>query len=131
MSDEIWPQRYKDAVDLVRAAPLVAEGQRMGELFEQQVGDLQAMPAPMDGSLDSSPRILARQERASCDCVEAACVCKLPANHAGAHECDCGGSWTFDEDGSFLAVKLPGVFGSVPLVDGFIDPATRETTGDE
>jgi hypothetical protein len=47
-----------------------------------------------------------------CDQQEASCVCALPYGHHGPHACDCGGRWTLDQDGEFVAVRLPGIFGA-------------------
>jgi hypothetical protein len=37
------------------------------------------------------------------------CRCVLDVNHDGAHTCDCGGSWTFNERGQFVALSFPRV----------------------
>lgn len=42
-----------------------------------------------------------------CGTKEAWCVCGLPPEHDGPHECKCGGSWTFDANGYFVPVALP------------------------
>lgn len=47
----------------------------------------------------------------SCDVKEASCCCELEAEHAGPHVCECGGSWSKDENG-FRIHRLPGLFGS-------------------
>jgi hypothetical protein len=38
---------------------------------------------------------------------EASCFCSLDPNHDGPHECSCGGSWTFNDQGQFVVVSFP------------------------
>lgn len=53
----------------------------------------------------------------TCGVIEAECICTAEAGHDGPHVCGCGGSWDFDADGKFLAVRLPGPFGRTPVSD--------------
>lgn len=41
-----------------------------------------------------------------CDATYDLCRCTL-AEHDSPHECDCGGSWTYDENGKFVVVRYP------------------------
>lgn len=41
-----------------------------------------------------------------CDATYSGCHCNL-AEHNGPHECDCNGSWTYDENGRFQVVRYP------------------------
>lgn len=50
-----------------------------------------------------------------CGTREAGCICVLAPEHDGPHECDCGGRWTFDETGNFVAVRWPQRFMEGPL----------------
>ena len=44
-----------------------------------------------------------------CDKREASCRCREPFGHDGPHRChpDCGGAWTYDEQGRFDVVEWP------------------------
>lgn len=47
-----------------------------------------------------------------CDESADLCVCSMPAGHADAHECVCGGSWLgCCDEPSFAIVRLPGSAG--------------------
>ena len=56
-----------------------------------------------------------------CEIVEARCWCILPENHDGAHECKCGGGWTFTERGDFYPTEWPSI-----ITTGRIFPKTDE-----
>jgi hypothetical protein len=59
-----------------------------------------------------------------CGLEEARCICRLPRDHDGPHECECGGSWSFTAEGTFRVESYPQVFvGGV--LDGFPAPWTE------
>lgn len=62
-----------------------------------------AMPetATLDRSREAS-------NTTACGLIQACCVCELTASHDGPHECECGGSWDFRPDGTFVVVAFPG-----------------------
>lgn len=45
---------------------------------------------------------------ALCAAVEGDCACIEPVDHAGAHVCECKGSWRVRDDGVFEIVVIPG-----------------------
>lgn len=53
----------------------------------------------------------------TCGLVEASCRCILIRGHEGPHECQCEGSWDFDDDGEFILVSLPNPETSPFLTD--------------
>lgn len=56
-----------------------------------------------------------------CAVVEASCICDLAPDHEGAHHCECGGEWRYDENGEFHAVAFPGnvgIFQAIGLLLG-------------
>lgn len=61
--------------------------------------------------------------RMECGRIEAMCVCLRLKEHQGIHGCNCGGSWSYDDQDNFI-------LGSFPIAKGIVGADYYETKQD-